>query len=462
MKKFWIILIILLALCGMFYAFTRIYDTDVYKNSEEFREFADNSLAEEQFFTPDEYTQTEYEYDKKLSFAIRKDQYSGEDISKLRDNRIKDIVKSFIAKQAVEGDDRTRACIIDSTVRDWDNEAQSLAICVKTYVEQDREMVLEDTDIKTFLISLQTGEEIKPIQAFNINYRAKASKFAADYFTKTYSPEVLNEDWEKYIADNDENFNKFMMTDSAVIFYFDEGTVADESEGILSMTIPRRNMLQAIRPLVIDRYIDPDKPMIAITYDDGPGGASEARILDCLEKHGSVATFFYMGNRMEGFGETARRAAQMGCEIGNHSWSHPQLSLLSKKKIKEQLEKTNDAIYEVTGTVPDVCRPPYGDYSDKVVKTIGSEDMYAVLWTIDTLDWKTRNPKKIFKSVKNTKNLDGKIILMHSIYDETAKASEKIIPWLEEQGYQTVTISELIKYKTGKTPQEGKLYRSFP
>ena len=84
--------------------------------------------------------------------------------------------------------------------------------------------------------------------------------------------------------------------------------------------------------------------------------------------------------------------------------------------------------------------------------------MPAILWDVDTLDWKTRNAKKIFKSVKSVKNLDGKIVLMHSIHDETAEATEKIIPWLQRHGYQTVTVSELIKYRQGSEAEKGKIY----
>ena len=84
-----------------------------------------------------------------------------------------------------------------------------------------------------------------------------------------------------------------------------------------------------------------------------------------------------------------------------------------------------------------------------------------ILWTVDTLDWESRDGKKIFDHVTSQGNLDGKIILMHSIHDSTADATEKIVPWLKAQGYQLVTISELIKYKTGADPVPGKVYRTF-
>ena len=85
----------------------------------------------------------------------------------------------------------------------------------------------------------------------------------------------------------------------------------------------------------------------------------------------------------------------------------------------------------------------------------------VVMWTVDTLDWKHRDGQKIFDTVRSVSDMDGKIILMHSIYESTADATDMIIPWLKENGYQTVTVSELIKYKTGSYPQAGNIYHTF-
>ena len=83
------------------------------------------------------------------------------------------------------------------------------------------------------------------------------------------------------------------------------------------------------------------------------------------------------------------------------------------------------------------------------------------MWSVDTLDWESRNGTKVFNAVKKKGNLDGSIILMHSIHSSTADATELIVPWLKKNGYQTVTVSELIKYKTGKDPVDGKVYRTY-
>ena len=131
------------------------------------------------------------------------------------------------------------------------------------------------------------------------------------------------------------------------------------------------------------------------------------------------------------------------------------LTTLKVKQVKKEVNDTNEAIKKACGQYPTVLRPSYGDINEKVAKETG---MPVILWSVDTLDWKTRNAGKIFKSIKSIKDLDGKIILMHSIHQETADATKKIIPWLKKKGYQTVTVSELVKYKTGSEIKQGKIY----
>jgi peptidoglycan/xylan/chitin deacetylase (PgdA/CDA1 family) len=217
-----------------------------------------------------------------------------------------------------------------------------------------------------------------------------------------------------------------------------------------------QNAIEILRESLPDRYIDPNKPMVALTYDDGPGGDSEKRILDCLEKNDAVATFFYTGNRVEKNADKVKRAVSLGCEIGNHTWSHSQLTKKSHEDMAKDINKTSEAIKKVTGSYPTVFRPSYGATNSDINKTSG---MPVILWSIDTLDWKTRDAQKTFEAVSKNKHLDGKIVLMHSIHDSTADATEKIVPWLKKNGYQLVTVSELIVYKKGDAPTAGKVYR---
>ena len=462
MKKYLALIIVLAVLCCGFVAFIELTGANTYNDSKEFEEFANKALYKRELFKKNSDTSVDYEYNELFSTAIRKDRYSGEEISLFRDEIIEDKLEGVqLAIVSAEEQKDAYACIIDTSVQESGNGAESLVVYTKLYEEQGKDMVLKNSDVQSFLFSQESGNKIDPLQALNVNYKSKASKFAKDYFTKAFSKDKLKDGWEEYITDNDDNFNKFIITGNSVIFYFDEDTVSEPENGVIPLKIPFQFMQSAVRPKVLERYIDPNKPMVAITYDDGPGGESEAKILKYLEEHGAVATFFYQGYMLKYSPETAKKAAEIGCEIGNHSWDHPQLSLLSKKQIARQIDRTNDRIEEVVGVRPELIRPPYGDYNKKVTNVVKSKEMSAVLWTIDTRDWESRDAKKIVKSVKSVKNLDGKIILMHSIYGSTAKATKKLLPYLEKKGYQTVTISELIKYKTGKTLKPGKVYRTI-
>ena len=206
-----------------------------------------------------------------------------------------------------------------------------------------------------------------------------------------------------------------------------------------------------------NRKIDPNKPMVALTFDDGPNPIATPRILDTLEKYKVVATFFDLGTCMRTYPNITKREKTIGCEIGSHTYSHKNLNNLSEKEIQDDINAAA-SIYENTlGEKLKLVRTPYGNANNKVKATLN----YALInWDIDTLDWKSRNADSILKEIRNYKSLDGRIILMHSIYNSTADAVETLVPELINKGYQLVTVSELAKYK-GYTLQTGTIYYNF-
>lgn len=202
--------------------------------------------------------------------------------------------------------------------------------------------------------------------------------------------------------------------------------------------------------------IDPNKPMIALTYDDGPHTPVTNRILDALEKVGGRATFFVVGDRVSSRAAVVKRASAMGCSIQNHTWNHPNLTRLSASKINGQIENCDKAIQKAIGICPTLMRPVGGAVNDTVRKAAAHP---MILWSIDTLDWKHRNASSVYHNVIG-KVKDGDIVLMHDLYTSTAEASEKIIPKLVKQGYQLVTVEELAYYK-GYSLTAGKTYSSL-
>lgn len=198
--------------------------------------------------------------------------------------------------------------------------------------------------------------------------------------------------------------------------------------------------------------LDVTRPMVALTFDDGPGKYTD-RVLSCLEKHGVRATFFVQGKNVAGYKNTLKRAVDLGCEIGNHTYSHVKLTASNGSTIANQISSTNTAVYNATGVYPKLYRPPYGSYNSSVLSRIA---MPAIMWSVDTLDWKTRNAAKTLKSVQQN-TTDGAIILMHDIHAPTADAVEKVVPHLLMQGFQLVTVSELIEARQGSSVN-GRVY----
>lgn len=197
------------------------------------------------------------------------------------------------------------------------------------------------------------------------------------------------------------------------------------------------------------QIIDPSKPVVALTFDDGPSKYTDD-ILDILKENYINATFFVIGNKVKYYSNTLNKSIANGNEIGNHTYNHKSLSNLKLDDILSQINKTQDIIYEISGYTPLYLRPSYGNTSHLLKEKTPLE---IVLWTVDPEDWKYKNSKMIAKKVLD-KTKDGSIILLHDTKKRTRDALKIIIPQLKSKGYQFVTISELkevqeIRRRTG-------------
>lgn len=191
--------------------------------------------------------------------------------------------------------------------------------------------------------------------------------------------------------------------------------------------------------------VNENGPMVALTFDDGPYSKVTGHILDVLEKNGVCATFFVLGSRIEGREDMLIRMDELGCEIGNHSFSHADLTRLSRADCQRELDDTDAEIERVTGRRANVVRPPYGYYNKTV---LSAADRPLILWTVDTNDWRGKPPGEIAAYVI-AKAKEGSVILMHDQQTQTADAMEIIIPTLIEEGFRFVTVSELIRLTGG-------------
>ncbi|HAP21937.1 MAG TPA: hypothetical protein DCR27_11745 [Lachnospiraceae bacterium] len=199
----------------------------------------------------------------------------------------------------------------------------------------------------------------------------------------------------------------------------------------------------------------PRSKAVALTFDDGPSTANTPKVLETLKKYNAHATFFVVGNRVAAGADVLKQTVAQGNEIGNHSWDHSNLSLKNMKFVNSQYDRTAKLVQKLSGFKITFMRPPYGAISDRMRKKLKHP---MILWNEDTLDWKTRNAKSVFKYIKKNVS-DGDIILMHDIHPSTAEALKKVVPWLVKQDYDLLTVSELMKRK-GIKMKNGKAYGS--
>ncbi|HZK10558.1 MAG TPA: polysaccharide deacetylase family protein [Clostridia bacterium] len=198
--------------------------------------------------------------------------------------------------------------------------------------------------------------------------------------------------------------------------------------------------------------LDASKPMIALTFDDGPVENTE-ELLDFLDENSVDVSFFLQGKSIPGKEDLVKRMQEEGHTVGNHSYNHPKFTELSEEEILWQVEETDRLIYEATGSKPIFFRSPYG-LTDKRIESVLARP--TILWSVDSEDWNGRNADEIHHHLID-KAKDGDIVLMHDTYSTTIKAIKKTIPLLREREFQFVNMETLFKVK-GQKPQGRDVY----
>ena len=242
----------------------------------------------------------------------------------------------------------------------------------------------------------------------------------------------------------------FTFDHELLTIYFNPAQIAASYCDILQIDIPL-DSLQLKLPIqpevkldttvklsTPNKIIDPKRKVVALTFDDGPSKYTD-EILEILKENDACGTFFVIGNKVEIYKDTMQKMVSYGNEIGNHSYNHKWLTKLKEEDLKEQISKTQDIIQANTGFIPTLIRPTYGSISQKLKQQLSLD---IVMWTVDTSDWKYKSIERIVKeATEKTKDLD--IILMHDTHKRTVEALKKIIPTLQQQGFEFVTVSEL-------------------
>lgn len=218
--------------------------------------------------------------------------------------------------------------------------------------------------------------------------------------------------------------------------------------GFETIDLAYTDLFPAINPLLLDpEFIEEQEKKkndatkkVALTFDDGPNTQSTMRLLHILEQEQVEATFFVLGQMVTAHPAAAAAIVEQGHEIANHSYSHPDLTRLSNEAIRNEVKKTDEAIFRTTGVLPQTFRAPYGAVTQDVIKQVG---LPMIHWEVDSLDWQLRDPQAISSKVL-AEVRPGSIILMHDIHESSIDAVPAILSGLREKGYEFVTITTLL------------------
>ena len=359
---------------------------------------------------------------------------------------------------------------------------EQLSLSIKEYIEKEQSTFIELLEEKkydvqpnltittelidgidhtiTFIVTSTSliDTQLSSKKVFILDNQAKTLLTIDDMIDQGYlSNTVINKLITDYPPQNDVLLNTIEESLNNHTFLTNAYLTDNELHVIISndlthdtITIPLTSIVFALKEpykTMIQEKIDSEKAesspkkKVALTFDDGPHATHTQRILASLEKYNAKATFFMLGRLVDKYPTIAQEVSNAGHEIGSHTWAHENLKKLSISKAVETIQRTNEKIFETTGIYPTLYRPPYGEITEAIDSAI---PMQNIMWSIDTKDWKSRNARKIVDVVKNQLH-DGAIILLHDIHKETADSLDHILAYIQEQGYECVTISELNK-----------------
>ena len=262
---------------------------------------------------------------------------------------------------------------------------------------------------------------------------------------------------------NKEALSNFIITNNgnSLAWPLGQASLLPSSYGELTITVPISSVSKYLQNPTARKFANIPKPaekpkpapaaptpapstgnkVIALTFDDGPGPYT-AHLLDILDQYGAKATFFLIGSKVSGQASVVRSIQARGHQLGNHSWSHPELPKLSVDQIAGEIDRTNEAIRQATGVKPSILRPPYGAVNGVVLEQLRLRNMSSILWSVDTRDWADRNSQIVCsRAVAGAR--PGAVILMHDIHQTSVNAVPCILSSLKQQGYSFVTIQRL-------------------
>jgi len=362
---------------------------------------------------------------------------------------------------------------IQTDVEKIAEQQYKLSITTEQLVEKDNEF----KQLHSFIIDIEEEKIIQWDDVFQSNENNELYETIIDEFNNKKMTESINGEQLKEELEN--NQIPWLFDEKQILLYFNPGQINDNDEFLVEEI-----QLISIYPFINESYesmllseemkreiakIEEElqqeqeqnsneseqpanslggKKYIALTFDDGPHGVVTDRVLNTLEQYNAKATFFMLGQNAKNMPELAKKVANKGHEIANHSISHVNLRAVSTERVHEEMVTSLDQIEQATGIRPSLFRPPYGNRNDIVDNKAQETNQKIILWSVDTRDWESLNANSVYESVK-TYAKPGSIILMHDIHPTTADALPQIMEFLSNNDYEFVTVSELLPYVQG-------------
>lgn len=340
------------------------------------------------------------------------------------------------------------------TFRSDENE-ENVSIQMQFY-EKNLTKKSENEIIKTFVFS---GNELIDEKRF---FKRSCCNKVVDEIRAAFVakfPKFQNANLDDVLPYSLKTLHNFVVSNDSIIFFYDRGSVLKKG-GIVSIEVDKSKLSEFINKngnrLGMSYDSKNHKPLVALTFDDGPDGKQTEELLEVLKANGARATFFVVGKQVEKHPELLKKMVDYDCEIGNHTYSHANLNNLSEKALNKEIETTNKLIEQATdGYRASLMRPPFNNCNNKVKDMLKQP---IIQWSIDTLDWKHKNISKTIEIVLDRVS-DGSIVLMHDIHNSSVEAAKILIPKLIESGYDLVTVSEMAQIKGEQLNPHNKYSR---
>jgi len=319
----------------------------------------------------------------------------------------------------------------------------------QTIGEYKNVVSIEDDRYISKLFNIKSGEEVSIESILKKEY---VSLFWAKV------KELLYLKYPKFIAevlDKHNKTNAYFINDNELIIYFYDYEILHVNYNEIKDYLDITYKLDKEYQNEDGRVVQKNKKHIAITFDDGPSIYTND-LINTLKDNKASSTFFILGKNIEYYKDTIRYMNESKMEIGYHSYNHKNFKRQKLEVIKDEFNKSNKALYSITGEVFHLIRPPYGEINKNIKNNL---DASFILWDVDTLDWRYKDVDYLVNyTLENITDKD--IILFHDIHKTSISAIEKLLPLLYINGYQVLTVSDLAK--TSKVTLENhKSYRNF-